>query len=203
MAGRPGAEGPALLRRGRRKPEGSAWASSSTRMTGPASSVMAGRTASRKTPTAGRSSIGADRFRTPTDVVSYDERVDRPHRAGSERPETIGHPLTPEASHGAAFGCGADGRRARDKRRPSSMETGRDRPGALPHRDRDRRPGSGRGNISAIRGRFEAGPGALQPPVAAQRPALPRRRWAGAGVQRDLVRGLPRSGRPRGRGPRG
>ena len=116
------------MRRGRRKPEGSAWASSSTRMTGPASSVMAGRTASRKTPTAGRSSIGADRFRTPTDVVSYDERVDRPHRAGSERPETIGHPLTPEASHGAAFGCGADGRRARDKRRPSSMETGRDRP---------------------------------------------------------------------------
>ena len=132
-----------------------------------------------------------------------DERVDRPHRAGSDRPGTIRPPpLTPETPHGAAFGCGAGRRRGWDTGRSSWMETGRDRPGAPPHRDRDRRPGSGRGNISGIRGRFEAGPGALHPPVAAQRPALPRRRWAGAGVQRDLVRGLPRSGRPRGRGSR-
>ena len=128
--------------------------------------------------------------------------MDRPHRAGSDRPGTIRlPPLTPEAPHGAALGRDA-GRRFGGLAgvRPST-ESGRDGPGADPHPPLDRGAGPGRGAASRIRGPVEARPGALQPRVAAQRPALPRRRWAGAGVQRDLMRGLPRSGRPRGRGP--
>ena len=47
-----------------------------------------------------------------------------------------------------------------------------------------------------------AGAGALRPAVAARRHPLPRRRRVGAGLQRDLVPGLPQPGGARRRGPR-
>ena len=60
------------------------------------------------------------------------------------------------------------------------------------------RPRTGSRATSTARG-AGAGRGALRQGMGPQRPARARRRRAGAGLQRDLVRGLPRPGRPRRR----